>query len=392
MFLGLPGLQGFAQDRQGSGSQPGRKREPLLEILKQYGIYPGISGSLEGYDNLAGGIRTGRVASCLWDLNLNLDLEKTLSIRGGLIYGDLEDRALGNPTRSLVGDLQVFDKNSSDPFLQVFELWYQQILFHHSLRLKLGKVDANSEFSLINNGLDFETSSAHVTPTFFVFPTFPDPMPSLDLFFSPGKLFYASAGVFLANSRDHFLDIYGHPEAVQSSPGGSLLIAESGLTWGGPGGLGRDCNLRIGLWKHTGRFRRPGGSGQQGTQGFYVVLDQTLWKPSPPGDPGRGLRIFLEFAVSDPRVSAIYLHSGGGIEWTGLSAKRPMDALGFSSQYARISPTQQSIRPFEWAQESFYRFQLFSWLNLQADLQYILNPGGLYPHALVSTLQLNLNL
>ena len=77
-----------------------------------------------------------------------------------------------------MGDLQVFDKQNSAPFLQVYELWYQQKLFEGKLRLKLGKVDANSEFSVIDNGLPFINSSTQVSPTISGFPTFPAPMPS----------------------------------------------------------------------------------------------------------------------------------------------------------------------------------------------------------------------
>ncbi len=45
----------------------------------------------------------------------------------------------------------MFDKLNFSPYLQVFELWYQQKLFDGRLRIKLGKVDANTEFSVITD-------------------------------------------------------------------------------------------------------------------------------------------------------------------------------------------------------------------------------------------------
>ncbi len=45
----------------------------------------------------------------------------------------------------------MFDKLSFSPYLQFFELWYQQKLFDGRLRIKLGKVDANTEFNVITD-------------------------------------------------------------------------------------------------------------------------------------------------------------------------------------------------------------------------------------------------
>jgi len=59
----------------------------------------------------------------------------------------------------LVGNVQKFTKLNYPPYLQIAEFWYRQTLFHGKLRLKLGKVDANSEFSVVDNYLAFLNSS-----------------------------------------------------------------------------------------------------------------------------------------------------------------------------------------------------------------------------------------
>lgn len=41
-----------------------------------------------------------------------------------VVYADLEAHSFQNPTKLLVGDFQVFDKNTADPFWQMFEFWY----------------------------------------------------------------------------------------------------------------------------------------------------------------------------------------------------------------------------------------------------------------------------
>jgi len=362
----------------------------LLNSLKVHGVTFGVSESLEGYYNLMGGIRVGSVVASTFDANISIDMQQLLGVSGGKFYADLEAHSFSDPSNVLVGDLQVFDKNNAKAFLQMFEFWYQQMLFNNTLRIKVGKVDANVEFSLINNGLDFMTSSAHVTPTLSVFPTFPDPMPSVNLFFTPGKLFYASAAVYDANSSNHFLDFSGKPGSIQPTLRGQLMIAETGMTWSNFPNSGKDGNLRLGFWRHNGIFNRFDSSEQHGTGGLYVVFNQTIWKPNSDKDEERGLRMFMEYAHSDSNVSSIYQHFGGGLEWTGIAASRPGDAIGVSTQYAFLSHAQGILYNYELALESFYKIHFTSWMNVAPDVQYIVHPGGKYSNALIGTLQLNL--
>lgn len=382
----LPGKQQTKQQKDTSQDQ-----RNFLKRLKDNGVSFGVSESLEGYHNFMGGVRTGSAAASTFDANVSFDMEQLLHIPGGKLYADFEAHSFQNPTELLVGDLQVFDKNTADPFAQMFELWYQQKFFNHTLRVKIGKVDANAEFSLINNGLDFMTSSAHVTPTLFVFPTFPDPMPSVNVFFTPGKLFYASVAAYDANGNDHFLDFSGKPNAVQASLNGTLWIGETGLTWSKLFGNGHDGNLRLGIWKHTGQFTRTDdNSAVHGADGLYIVMNHTIWKPRFDNDTERGLRMFLEYAHSNKNVAPVYQHFGGGLVWKGIAATRPDDEIGICTQYGKISPKPGLLWNHEQTVESFYKIVLGSWINIQPDAQYIVHPGGQYSNALVGTLQLDL--
>lgn len=367
---------------------PARPHKPL----KDYGITFGASEALEGYYNFRGGIKRGTAWASTFDANMTIDLEKLIGLPHAKFYTDLEYHAGDNPTSLLTGDLQVFDKYNADPFLQLMEIWYQQQLFHNALRVKVGKIDANLEFSVIDNGLEFINSPTQVTPTLFVFPTFPDPMPAVNLFFTPGKLFYTSFGIFDANRRDRFLDFYGDPASVQPTSNGSLLISESGLTWDRSPLLKKDGNLRVGLWKHTGTFTKWQGGPQQGAEGFYLILDQTLWQPLSDTSGGRGIRTFLEYSRTDASVAPVWQHYGGGVVWAGPSAGRPDDACGISIQHVLISPMLNLPYPYELNFEAFYKVQITSWLDAKPDLQYIVHPGGQYSNALVGTLLLTFSL
>ncbi len=355
--------------------------------LDQAGITIDATFLLEGFDNFRGGLRTSPlVKASTADLSLSFDVERLLGWKGGTFYVDLEDHAGRNPSTVLVGDLQVFDKQNSAPYLQVFELWYEQKLCDDMLRLKIGKVDANSEFSVVDNGLPFISSSTQVSPTVFVFPTTPDPMPSVNLFFTPGKSYYASFGAYYANRSDTFGDLTGDPAAAQFTDFGTLLIGETGLQWGNAPILAREGNLKIGFWDHTGTFTRFEGSEQHGTHGGYGIIDQTIWQPAGESPDGRGVRAFLEYGRTQQSINPVYQHVGGGLTWKGLFAGRADDIVGLSSQYCYLS--RQATLPFtyEMALETFYRLQVAPWAQLMPDLQYIIHPGGKYPDALVGTI------
>lgn len=367
---------------------PDKRHKPL----KDYGITFGASETLEGYYNFSGGIKSGAAWASTFDANMTVDLEKLMGLPHAKFYTDLEYHAGDNPTSLLTGDFQVFDKHSAAPFLQIMEIWYQQELFRDKLRIKVGKIDANIEFSVIDNGLEFINSPTQVTPTLFVFPTFPDPMPAVNLFFTPGKLFYTSFGIFDANRQDRFGDFYGDPASVQPTGNGSLLISESGLTWGKAPVLKTDGNLRVGLWKHTGTFTKWEGGSQNGTEGFYLIFDQTLWKPLSDTSGKRGIRMFLEYSGTGASVAPVWRHYGGGIAWTGPSAARPDDACGISIQNVRISPPLRLPHSYELNFEAFYKMQISSWFDVKPDFQYIIHPGGQYPNAFIGTLLLSFSL
>jgi len=360
--------------------------------LKQAGISLDASLVVEGFNNFRGGLSTYPVVGAsTFDLSLTLDTARLLKVPGGKFYVDLEDHAGRNPTTVLVGDLQIFDKLNDKSYLQVFELWYQQKLFADRLRLKVGKVDANTEFSVIDNGLPFLNSSTQVSPTVYLFPTTPDPMPSVNVFFTPAKFYYASFGAYYANRSVGFGNLVGTPQNAQLSEDGAFLIGETGFYWHHLPLLGGAGNLRLGAWGHTGTFTRFDGGKQQGVYGGYAIFDQTLWQPAGETHTGRGVRAFVEYGQTQRTVTPLDLHLGGGFTWTGPLAARPQDIIGFSPQYAHISAAAGLPQSFELALEGFYRFQIVGWAWIMPDLQYIINPGGQYPNALVATLRMNID-
>jgi porin len=343
---------------------------------------------LEGFDNFQGGVDTAHpVGSTTFDLNATLDLHKMLNLSGAEIYCDLEDHAFRNPTTALVGDAQVFDKSVADPYLQIFEFWYQQTLLSGKLRIKLGKVDANTEFAVIDNAEQCLSSSAALSPTIFLMPTTPDPMPGVNAFLTPTDWFFFIAGAYYSNRSNRFLDLVGDPAAAQLARYGTFLITETGFRWNSTPLFAYPGNLKLGFWGHTGTFHRFDGSTQSGTEGGYAIANQTLYQPKNEPPTGRGLRTFLEYGGTESSIDLIDEHVGGGFTLTGPFQTRDLDIVGITAQYAQISRRAKTPYPFELAIEAFCQIQLTPWLQFQPDLQFIIHPSGLHPDALVATLR-----
>lgn len=357
--------------------------------LAQEGISLHGSIVLEGFNNFMGGLRSREVvgASTI-DLSVGLDAGRLVGISGGKLYADLEDHTGEDPSNAITGDLQVFDKLNSPPYLQLFEFWYQQVLFNNLLRVKVGKIDANTEFSVIDYGLPFLNSSTQVTPTVFVFPTTPDPMPAVNLFFTPTSSFYVSAGAFYANMSDKFGDLSGGPEYNQLSKYGGFFILESGYIWRRSSILPFPGNFKLGFWGHNGTFQRLDNLSQTGTGGLYAMLDQTILA----SDGGRKVQSFFEYGLTQQTINPVYEHFGAGITWIGPLAIRPADIAGLTAQYAAVAPEADLPYNFELAVETFYAFKVFRWGSIMPDLQYIAHPGGTYRNALVATMHLSIHL
>jgi hypothetical protein len=107
---------------------------------------------------------------------------------------------------------------------------------------------------VIDNGLSFINSSSQVSPTAFVLPTTPAPMPSANLFYTLSPSFYASFGFYYSNQSVGFGNLIGSPQSIQLSESGSFLIGEPALKWQHAPLVQGGGNLKLGAWGHTGTF------------------------------------------------------------------------------------------------------------------------------------------
>jgi len=340
--------------------------------------------------NLRGGIDTDHTAlRYLLDLSVTGDTEKLWHWHGGTFFLDFQAHDGSNGSTEQVGDVQGFDSMDGFRFVQIYQLWYQQRLCADKVRLKIGKMDANLDFSVVEHGKEFLNSSMAYVITMFPMVTYPDPAPGAAVFFEPDAHWYAEAGTFYSNSRQTFLNISGHPEAIERTAGGMFSIGETGYRWqlfkaGLPG------HAAVGGWWHSGEFPRLAGGQTTGTGGAYALLDQSLWHDQPTDGVTRDLGGFVEYGNSDESVAPVAQQVVGGLTLAGAIPGRPNDIVGAGIAWARLGDAPDQPNSTETALEIFYKLQLTHWAYIKSDVQYVRHPSGRFADALVYTARLEI--
>ena len=111
------------------------------------------------------------------------------------------------------------------------------------------------------------------------------------------------------------------------------------------------------------------------------MLDRLLYKN--PDHPEQRFTGFLQAGIGDNRVNRFGSYLGAGLTVTGPFEARSADEIGLGLAFARNgshytrAQTAQGL-PVENAEKSIeltYLTQLNSWLALQPDVQYIINPN-----------------
>jgi porin len=343
----------------------------------------------------------------LLTVDLTLDLETAFGIQGATLFAQClsVNRERGGSLHA--GDIQIYSNIESERSLDVlYELWWEQTLFNSRLRLKLGKVDANSEFAFIDVAGDFANSSAGFSPTIFVFPSYPDPATSVNAFLT--LLDQEHLGLTLGYA------FYDGAAGVDAVPTGSrgpetfftdddsddyFHIAQADLAWSNPDAadtLLRDARLSLGGWWHTGDFERFDGDHEDGAGGLFLTAELRLFDPArmrpeqgaprtarqilgrAGGDaPERGLYLFAQYAWADEDVSPFAQHIAGGVVWRGPDASRPDDSLGLYLSLADLSDEPAAgFEDDELVIDAYYRAQIAPAVFVQPEIQYIVNPSG----------------
>ena len=374
------------------GAQPGiegtlGQSATILEALSRRGITLDISVIGDHSIVLEGGRHPrGSADRVLTQAGLIVDTEKALGLTGGTFAINYlgfhgEDGSIDT------GDTQVYSNIDAAPFNALYSLWYQQDLFDDQLAIKFGKMDANSDFAYVRNGTAFINSSPGFSPTIVGFPSYPSPSTAVNVFWRDDRGPYIGAGIYDGATQNGLNTGTRGPATLFGSPNATFYIGELGtryLIGHEPGRIG------VGYWHHSGRFTDFATGRARRADGSYLVWDQGVYSNP---DNMTAVGVFVQYARTDDRISAIDTHVAGGAEFTGLLDGRPKDISGLMASYVSFSDAHgtQFVADYELAVEAFYGIRLVPWFEIKPDIQYIINPGGRgVDDALVGTLRARL--
>ncbi len=280
------------------------------------------------------------------------------------MYGDLYLQR-GRHLSDLVGDLQGVANIDAADTLRLGELWLQTTL-SQGLSIKVGRVDANSEFAHVQHAGEFINSSMGYSPTIGYLPSYPAPRLSGNIIWQSSRGHGASLGIY-ANDTGSF-----------SSP---FIIGEYRFSQGG-------TSLKGGLWQQSDARSLDGR--RHNSRGIYGAVsgdhDLALFNSS-----GQGW--YAQLGLSDKDELSIDKHLGAGMVWYAPLGRKE-DSLGLGLSHITTSEALEELAKNETAVEFFYRYQLSPGVAIKPDLQWIINPASQVDiaNALVFTLRLSMDL
>lgn len=377
-WFGQAGAKPWWQWQRATGDWGGQRTS-----LQEVGISIGAEYVAEYSAVLHGGVRRADVFGNQLTFDLTFDTERLVGLPGGTAFVQyLHVNAFDGGSID-AGDIQVYSNMETDRSLDViYEAWYEQLLFGDRVRIKIGKVDANSEFNFVDAAGDFSNSSAGFSPTIFVFPSYPNPAMSVNLFvtlvdtepaaFTLGYGFYdGAAGVDGVRTgtrgpstffSDDLSDDYFH-------------VVQGELAWDQLGQL-PDGRLSVGGWWHTGEFQRFDGGADDGTGGFFLTVEQRLFACDGL-ESDAGLYVFAQYGWANEQVSEIGQHIAGGLVARGLVPSRESDSAGIYVTCVDLSDEPGAgFAKDETAIDLYYRIQMTPAVFIQPEFQYIINPSG----------------
>ncbi|MDR9416619.1 MAG: carbohydrate porin [Gracilimonas sp.] len=362
-----------------------------------------VSYTGDFFGNISGGAEQGIRYLDNIDVNLEVNFDRLPFGLGGTtfyVYG------LGNQGGSiseLAGDMQGISNIEAENSWRIFEVWAQKKFFLANSSILVGLYDINSEFNVLNSSLLFLNSSHGLDPTIALSgnlgpSTFPytslaarlkvnphagwmvqaavlDGVPS-----NPGdtrgtKVFLReSEGVFsIAEIGYHSLDSKGLQMRNRTNRLQNLLAP----------GIESSNKAAVGGWFYSVDKLALGGNNSEMEYGVYAMGEYELFRRPPDKKGPESLAIFARIGLTNSSVSVLENYFGAGFNVLGLIPQRNSDQTGLAVAYASAgneyinSKFINGMRPAEAETniEATHLFKINGYAKLQANIQYIINPG-----------------
>lgn len=391
-------LAGPAALARAQDSIPAGPRVPAVVVLP---IYDGAVTA-----DVAGGDRRGAAYTGALNVTVRLDGAQLVGIPGASVFVYALQTHGGQPS-DFVGDVQGVNNLAAPPGLRLEEAWVQQNLFRNHFSVLVGRYDLNAEFDRVRSATVLLNSSFGIGPAFSgsgrLGPSiYPRTAVGARLAFKPSRNTVVRAAVLDGVPVDR-----ANGTARVFAPGdGALLVGEAAFLsrpdedeprinprfriGRGRPPLPYDSKVAVGVWHYTATFddlfdtlATGAPVRHKGSTGAYAVAERTVWNA--PRDTARSLTLFGQGGIGDPRADQVGRYAGGGLVLTAPFAGRDADVAGLGvaaafngGQFRAQRRAAGLVSPrAEVAFELTYLAQATSWLAVQPDAQYVVDPAGL---------------
>jgi len=361
--------------------------------------------------NVSGGLRTGARYIGRAQAAADFNPEPLIGWTGALAHASIYQIHGVGLTGASIGSYATVSDIEALATTRLNEVWLEQKLNDH-LSLRVGQLSVDSEFFLtpylgIGIGGTFgwpAIATANLPSGGIVYPL---AAPAARIKITPNDRVALLAAVFNGDPAGpgagdpQKRNAYGLNFRITDAP---FVIGEAQIKYGAETGSVLPGTLRIGGWRHFGRFADerfasdgrsiwdPRGSGaplqHRGDIAIYGVLDQqVLQRPDKTDD---GVFAFGRIAWAPSDRNTIDLYVDGGLTFQGMIPDRPDDQLAFLGAFARVGSAaraadldanaftgaNRAARTYESILEATYSFKAATGVLVQPSLQYVIHPGG----------------
>jgi porin len=371
----------------------------LRTRIEDFGVHFTPTFTLAFLGNPSGGMWQGNTVNGLFNLQLDIDLEKASSgLLGGLLFHVNALYAFGpDLSKDFVGDFSGISPIAAYNSIRLQELWLQKSFFDERLFIRFGNLAIDTDFFISSSSALYLNSTISTLVTSMAinvpnFPAYPVASPGVRVKFLPTPRTYVMAGFYGmdANSNSATNNKAGTRLAL-APKSGFLFMSEIGyLLNQQPEDKGLHGTYRIGSYLHTGNYDT-----------WQSQAENALGKgPLQSASPNFGIYGLLEQQVyaNDAKSVSVFAGGGGaptyidflawtfecGVNFSGFIPGRDDDIAGVAFARSSVSGafsdsmvtlgcpsfTSQCVL------EATYRIQVTPWWYVQPDFQYIINPGA----------------
>lgn len=349
---------------------------------QESGLLFNAAVTVDNINNFGGGIKQG--SSFLGLLNLQLAYKPNKSIFRNTDFFVSVIKTAGKPaSENFIGDAQVASNIEGYAPLFFYELWAKQNF--DSFSLLAGLHDLNSVFFVSDHSSLFINSSFGISPGLTL---------NMPLSIFPSVTFGMVAG-YEKQKVSFFSGLYNVNHAFPEEENFHLHNHNFGDGFFNINELqyrpNKNSQLKIGAYykicNDTVTF-----SGKK-NYGIYLVADKTFYTSATEDKSVNG---FLQLNSNLVKNNPASEYIGAGLLLKGFLLKKYKDVFGFGLAAVKLNRLneydQYEKGSFETAIELNYQITLFEMLTVQPDIQYIINPGGVYHNAFTGILRLQFSI